>query len=183
MTETTTQLPEPQMSDNVVALPARSEPTTPDKAAAVVRDHPIASIAGGVVAGIVISALLPRRPAHKLAERAVSLAEAASAASIMLGKNVMDQAEAAGHEIRGRVGDFAHRAERLGHRVAGKAEGIGHAAYGKAENLGYRAKGRAESLGSAARSRVSGLLPRRKPQTLAQKVAQRAEELADILRR
>ncbi|MEW9853945.1 hypothetical protein [Novosphingobium sp. M1R2S20] len=156
-------------SNNVVTLPARSEPeTSSEKALSFVKRHPVMTVAGGVALGFAISALIPRSYSRKLAKRAYRMAEAGTAAALALGKDALDRAEDGGAVARKKAGVLAHRAEDLGERAMTKAEKLsvaalgtasvwGHAAAERAEQLGHSAAERAENLGSRASERLSQL--------------------------
>jgi hypothetical protein len=72
-----------------------------------VHEHPAMVIAGGLAIGALAAALIPRRNREFVAEKSSALADAVSAAGLMLYREAMDRADAAGEGIRG-------IAERLG---------------------------------------------------------------------
>lgn len=168
----------PQTTDNVVLLPTHTQSEPQDTFSAFVRDHPVMAIAGGVALGILASALLPRRPVRKLAARAGGLAEVASAASLMLGRHMVEAAEHTGaeigkqvHVVADRVGRFGEAAAEQTERAAGRAERIGHAAFGRLERLGTAAVGTPGEL--MARVRPA-------PPTLSARMAAKAGKLAGM---
>jgi hypothetical protein len=145
-------------STNVVALPTRPEPATPsEKALSFVKKHPVLTVAGGVAAGLVISALIPRSFSRKLAKRAVGLAEAGASAALAMGHDAVDAAEDGSKIARKKAIVLAHQAERLGEKAASKAERLGVAALGTASALGHAAAERAEWLGHTAADRAESL--------------------------
>jgi ElaB/YqjD/DUF883 family membrane-anchored ribosome-binding protein len=145
-------------STNVVALPTRPEPATPsEKAISFVKQHPVLTVAGGVAAGLVISALIPRSFSRKLAKRALGLAEAGASAAVALGHDAADAAEDGGRIARKKASVLAHQAERFGEKAASKAERLGVAALGTASALGHAAAERAERLGHSAADRAENL--------------------------
>jgi hypothetical protein len=145
-------------STNVVALPTRPEPATPsEKALSFVKKHPVLTVAGGVAAGLVISALIPRSFSRKLAKRAMGLAEAGASAALAMGHDAVDAAEDGSKIARQKAIVLAHQAERLGEKAASKAERLGVAALGTASALGHAAAERAEWLGHTAADRAESL--------------------------
>ena len=128
---------------------ARGQPTFVDKAGekaieakdkftAFAREHPIATVAGGLAAGILISALFKRSPTRKIGNRAAKAASglAATGAEFALGYAL--QAWEAANEA--------------GRASAEKLEEIGTAA----RSARREAAGRASELGTAARSKTRG---------------------------
>lgn len=144
-------------STNVVALPARPEPTPSEKAISFVKEHPVLTVAGGVAAGLLISALIPRSFSRKLAKRAYGLAEAGATAAAAFGHEAAEAAEDGGKIARKKASVIAHRAERLGEKAASKAERLGIAALGTASALGHVAAERAERIGHSAADRAESL--------------------------
>jgi hypothetical protein len=126
-------------SDNVVSLPSRLRDDPQAAVSDFVRDHPLLVIAGGVAVGMIVSSLLPKGAARKIAGRAVSLAEIAGAASVALGKDAWDKAETAGSVIGKRGGELAgiagERASELGKAGASKASAAGSVAADKFDKL------------------------------------------------
>lgn len=136
---------------NVVPLgPTVAEPTPSEKIIGFVRRHPVATVAGGIAIGVAISALLPRKSGRKLLGRAVNLAEAAGAASVMFGRETSEKAHDLGREARNRAGELASRAGEAGDATAARLEKIGLAAMAAATALGKATTKRAENFGHAA---------------------------------
>lgn len=161
-------------SDNVVPLPHRLRDDPQAAVSDFVRDHPLLVIAGGVAVGVLVSALLPKGAARRVAGRAIGLAEIAGAASVAFGKDAWDKAETAGSEIgkRGSVlaSDLADRAGDLASRAG---------------NLGRAGAHRASDAGSAAAERIGAVAT---PATqaaadFAELVADKAAEIAARFRR
>ena len=140
-----------EATTNVVALPSRPEPSSPsEKALGFVKEHPVLTIAGGVVAGLLISSLIPRRANRGLSRRAFRLAEAGAAAALSFGQDTLDKAEDGGIVARKKANLLAGRAEKLGSHASARAEKIGAAAARRAEKLSSKAVVNAERLGMAA---------------------------------
>jgi hypothetical protein len=136
---------------NVVALANRPEPaTSSERAMAFVKEHPVLTIAGGVAAGFLINALIPRRANRRLSNRALRIAEAGAAAALSFGQDTWDKAEDGGIIARRKAKLFAHQAEKLGGRAAARAERLSAVAGRQAERLSEKAAARAERMGVAA---------------------------------
>lgn len=148
-------------TNNVVALPTRSEATRPsDKAIDFVKRHPVLTVAGGVAVGLAISALIPRSFSRKLAKRAYRLAEAGVSAATAFGHDAVDKAEDGGAIARRKASALAEQAERLSEKAVAKAERLGVAALGTAGALGHAAADRAERFGHIAADRAESLTGR-----------------------
>jgi len=140
-----------EASTNVVALPKRPEPVRPsEKALTFVKEHPVLTIAGGIAAGVVISALLPRRANKSLSKRALRIAEAGAAAALSFGQDTLDKAEDGGVLARKKAKVLTRQAEKFGGHVSARAEKFGSLAASRAEKLGTRAVSKAERFGVAA---------------------------------
>lgn len=140
-----------EATTNVVALPTRPEPATPsEKALGFVKEHAVLSIAGGVVAGLLISSLIPRRANRKASSRAFRLAEAGVAAALSFGQDTLDKTEDGGIVARKKAKVLASQAEKLGSHASARAEKIGAMAAKRAEKLSHKAVVNAERLGVAA---------------------------------
>lgn len=136
---------------NVVPLtPAAAEPKASEKVIDFVRKHPVVTVAGGVAIGVALSALLPRRSGRKLLGRAINLAEAAGAATMVFGRETSEKAQDLGREARNKAGELATRAGDAGDATAARLEKIGLAAVAAATALGKATAKRAEKIGHAA---------------------------------
>lgn len=145
-------------ANNIVALPHRGEPATPsEKAISFVKRHPLLTVAGGLAAGLAISALIPRSYSRKLAKRALGFAEAGATAALAFGQDALDKAEDGSVIARKKAGLFASRAEKLSEQAIDRAERLGVAALGSASVWGHAAADRAERLGHAAAERAEVL--------------------------
>ena len=96
-------------------------PNAIESATAFVREHPVLTVAGGIVIGLVAGALLPRGAGRKAARRAVQAAEIASATGLAFGRNAWDRAEAAGSDLRERGSAVADRLGGYGESAADQA--------------------------------------------------------------
>lgn len=143
-------------STNIVKLPHAVPPQTPsEKVIDFVKEHPLVTVAGGLVVGLAISALIPRsRQGRKLSNRALRLAEASAASALSFGRDALDRAEDGGAIARKRAGVFAQKAEKITGRAAARAEKASEKAIARAEKLGIATLGKANVLGHAAADRV-----------------------------
>lgn len=136
---------------NVVPLtPVAVEPRPSEKVIGFIRRHPVMTAAGGLAVGLAISALLPRKSGRRLLGRAVNLAEAAGAATMVLGRGTSDKAQDLGREAKHKAGELASRAGEAGDVTAARLEKIGLAAVAAATALGKATAKRAEKIGHAA---------------------------------
>lgn len=126
-------------AENVVELRAARREERKQAVIEFVRDHPGLSVAGGILAGILVSSLLPRRPVRKLARGTVKVADVVGTTAMVLGRNAADRAEHAGAAAAGRIGAFGHVAadqmeklSELAVRRIGQASGTAATAVGAA---------------------------------------------------
>lgn len=169
-----------EAATNVVALPTRPEPSSPsEKALGFVKEHPVLTIAGGVVAGLLISSLIPRRANRGLRNRAIRLAEAGAAAALSFGQDTLDRAEDGGIVARKKAKVLAGQAEKFGSHASARAEKIGAIAAKRAETLSHKAVVNAERLGVAALGTAStwGHVAAERADKLGHAAATRAENL------
>ncbi|MDG2004253.1 MAG: hypothetical protein P8J20_13065 [Novosphingobium sp.] len=75
-----------------------------------VNEHPGMTIAGGIALGVLAAALLPKRSRKYVTEKSSAMADAVSAAGLMLYREAVDRAGAAGDGIR----DIADRVGNAG---------------------------------------------------------------------
>lgn len=123
MTDTDTT-PETGETVETANLPVPVDQAPAAGARGFVRDHPGLVIAGGLVVGALAAALLPRRNRERVSRGASHIAEAAAAAGLAIGRQMLDRAESASGELR-----------RHGSDIAGKVEDIGGAARAQAGRI------------------------------------------------
>ena len=119
-----------EASQAQLAARRNGEGEPPEGLRALAMDYPFALVAGSVVVGAVVGALLPRSPFRKLAGGAAALATVAGELGMVYGRQALDKAgEAAGklEDLRGDLGesaaDYSRRATTLigtASRVAGE---------------------------------------------------------------
>jgi|SRR5690606_17526312 len=141
-----------QLKDKVAAAQARNEDrgrTTivdrageraveaKDKFVAFAKEHPIATVAGGVAMGVLISGLFKRSPTRKAANKAASKAAGLAALGAEFALAYAQQAMTAANEA-GRAG--AHKLEEIGESVGDAARSTGRAAANRASDLGETAR-------------------------------------------
>lgn len=115
---------------NIVTLPSRAEAERPsDKVIAFVKRHPVLTVAGGVAAGALVTALLPRRVTRKAATRALGVAEMAGTSTLMFGKRAKHKA----HDLGDDVFETVHI---IADKFSGKTEKASDAALGRLQKFG-----------------------------------------------
>lgn len=135
----------------IVALPAVKAQARPsDKVIAFVKKHPAITVAGGIALGVAVSALIPRRGSRRLLGKAVELAEAAGAASLLFGRQAADKAHDAGDGAARRASLLAGKAGKASDFAVANLEKYGLAAVAAASALGKATARRAGTLGDAA---------------------------------
>lgn len=147
-------------SGNIVELRRSNARTTGRAVTEFVRDHPLLIVAGGVAIGAVVAALLPRGTSRRLALRAASLAEAASAAGVLIGGKARDTAEATGAGLREHGGVIADRLEHLGDSASERLGKFGDSASARIEKLIDPVEHAASGLAKRASAKASALRAR-----------------------
>lgn len=155
MTENDTTTPETSENSadptNVVPLNTGSAtPGVSEKIVGFVKKHPVLTVAGGVVAGVAVSALLPRKTGRRLLGRAVHLAEAAGTASMVLGRGASEKAHDLGANAKRKASVMTSQVEDAGEATAARLEKFGLAAIAAASALGRATAKRAEMIGETA---------------------------------
>jgi hypothetical protein len=114
----------------------RRPPERPQTLGHMIDQYPALMVAGGVVAGALLGALLPRGAGRKLVQRSTALAAVGAELAAVYGRHALEAAETASREGRERLGEF-------GETLGGRLESIG----GRAAELGGTISGRAAELG------------------------------------
>lgn len=141
---------------NIVALPKAARAERPsEKVIGFVKRHPVLTAAGGVAVGAAITALLVPRPMkRKAATRALSLAQTASAATLLFGKRAGDQIRELGHQAsdgtHAALEGLESRSEKVGDFAASKLEKLASAALAAASSFGRASGDKVEKLSDAA---------------------------------
>lgn len=132
---------------NVVVLAPAAEPQgNIDRASAFVRRHPVLTIAGGLAAGAVAAALIPRRNRAYITKQSSLLGEAIAAAGATIAQQALASLDSASTTVR----DSAHS-------IALRAEHVGEAAYGRARAIVTRKPAPPPSLGERIAAHASDL--------------------------
>jgi hypothetical protein len=122
-----------------------------DRFVAFAKEHPVATVAGGLAIGILISGLFKRSPTRRLGSRAGKAAAGVAALGAELAlayaQQAMDAANAAGREGAHRLGEF-------GDTVGSTARSTGRATADRAGELTEAARDAGARLGKALRSRI-----------------------------
>jgi hypothetical protein len=135
----------------VIDMPTRAHKAQPAKATAdFVREHPALVIAGGIAAGVLIAALLPRRRARSAGKRAGMLGDAVGAAAVTLGKQLIERADRATGELRRASSRTADQAEDLGGLAVKRIGALLSGWLDSAEHFGLAAASQAGKAGEVA---------------------------------
>ncbi|MCJ2181829.1 hypothetical protein MTR62_03780 [Novosphingobium sp. 1949] len=140
---------------NIVALPSKAAPARPsDKVVSFVKRHPAVTVAGGLVVGAAVAALLPRRLTRGPASKALGLAKSAGAASVLFGKRAGSRLGALGHtaekEAEGALALIEDKTGAVSELAASRLEKLAGAALSAASAFGKASGKQAVRLGDAA---------------------------------
>ena len=162
----------PTTASNVMTLPAKAEDSRPStKVVAFVKRHPLLIVAGGLAVGAAVSALLPRRTTRRWFGRAVDIAQAAGASTVLFGREAGDKAQDFGHDAGKRAKLLSRRAEKASETAIDSLEKYGLAALAAASSLGRATAHKAGKFGEAAAEQSGRAL--HKAQDKAQEVQAR----------
>lgn len=155
MTDTNPQIPETSATSantgNIVALPAKAGEQRPsDKVIGFVKRHPVLTVAGGIAAGALVTALLPRRMTRGVASKAVGLAEVAGTSTMLFGKRMGNKAHDLGEDMLDSAHSFGDKAEKASDAALSRLQKIGTAALAAVAAAGHTAVRKASHLGDAA---------------------------------
>jgi len=155
VTKTESNTPSASATDanigNVVVLPSKSTEQRPsEKVIAFVKRHPVLTAAGGVAAGALVAALLPRRMTRGVASKALTLAEAASASTMLFGQKASEKAHELGDDAREKAHVLGDKAEAASDYAAARLEKFGLAALAAATAMAKATGKRASQLSDAA---------------------------------
>lgn len=133
------------------ATPALVEP--PEDLASLLKEHPGLIVAGGLAAGLLAGALLPRRAAAKaggnFSAKAMSLAAVAAELAVTLGQQAREQAGDVAREGRAKLADLGESAGTLGRTAARRATAV----RGEATRTGLNLARQTVKLAAKARKR------------------------------
>lgn len=118
-----------------------------DKFTAFAREHPVATVAGGLAIGVLISSLFKRSPTRKIGARATGLATVGAQLAMAYAQRAM---AAAGDAGRTGIETLDH----LGERVGSSAQALGRDAAGRAGGLSAEARSLARQTGQRIESAV-----------------------------
>lgn len=107
-----------------------------------VREHPAAFIAGGVVLGVVLGALFPRKAGSAFGKRALALAATAGEIGLAASRQARDSVEKAAGDVRDRTHDLIDDSavrEKANH-LASVAREVSQKAVERASTLASRLK-------------------------------------------
>ena len=170
-TDPTTPTETPQHSNNVVTLPAKPAKQRPsEKVVSFVTKHPYITVAGAITAGVAAAALLPRKTSGKVIDKAMGVAEAAGAATMMFGRNTGEKAHELGSDAREQAGILGKKAEQAGEVAVKRLEKYGLAALAAASAFGRATATRASKLGDAAAEKAA---------KISEAASEKSHDLAD----
>lgn len=121
-----------------------------DKFTAFAKEHPIATVAGGIAVGILVAGLFkgPRRAAIKGGSKAAGLAAIGAELALGYAQQAMEAANEAGRAAAPKLEKFGDTAKGVGRDAAHRASDAGEAALAVTREAGKR-------LGKAIRSRIN----------------------------
>jgi hypothetical protein len=95
-----------------------------DKLTSVAREHPLLLIAGGLVIGVAISALIPKSPTRRLSKNAIGFLAMVAELGVSYGRQTLDgDAGQAGKDKLAELGNsIIDGAMKLRDRIGGKKE-------------------------------------------------------------
>jgi len=113
-----------------------------DKFTEFVREHPIATVAGGLALGVIVSSFFKRSPTRKLGGRAAKTASSLAAVGAQLAltyaQHAMSAASEAGKAGAEKLEDFGSTARSAGREAAEKASELGESARSATRDAGKR---------------------------------------------
>lgn len=118
-----------------------------DKFVAFAKEHPVATVAGGLALGVLISSLFKRSPTRRAARKAAGFAAMGAELALAYAHQAMDAAQDAGRAGAKRLDGFGHHAAAAGRSAAHRAADVGDHAIAMTRDAGQR-------LSKAVRSRV-----------------------------
>jgi len=113
-----------EQDESTVQLPTPIRHQSDRPALQFVKDHPVLTVAGGIVAGALAAALIPRRNREYVTRRSSVLANAVTTAGMALATQALEMADAAKTDARHRAGSFADQAGRLSSSAAAIAQDL-----------------------------------------------------------
>ena len=121
-----------------------------DRFTAFAKEHPIATVAGGVAIGILVAGLFkgPRRAAMKGGSKAAGLAALGAELAVAYAQQAMDAANEAGRAAAPKLERFGDSARSAGREAAHRATDASESAVALTREAGRR-------LGKAIRSRIN----------------------------
>ena len=121
-----------------------------DKFTAFAKEHPLATVAGGVAVGVLIAAMFkgPRRVAVRGGTKAAGLAAIGAELALAYAQQAMEAANEAGRTGARRLDGFGDTARSAGRDAAHRASDAGETALSATREAGKR-------LGKAIRDRIN----------------------------
>ena len=121
-----------------------------DKFTAFAKEHPVATIAGGLALGVLIAGMFkgPRRAAVRGGSKAAGLAAIGAELALAYAQQAMEAANEAGRAAAPRIERFGDTAKSVGRDAAHRASDAGESALSVTREAGKR-------LGRAIRNRIN----------------------------
>ena len=127
----------------------------PDRFSQLAGEYPLLAVAGGLAAGVVVAALLPRAFGRKFSRRALAAATVASELGLTFGKQAFDAASEASREAREKLGDLGETIDGSTAEVRQRASRAAGTAASSARSTGLKiARGAIRMARDAARRRA-----------------------------
>lgn len=120
--------------------PKTDAPTPPEDLRELARQHPGVVIAGGVVLGLVVGALVPRKAGSKFARNAMALAATAGEVGLALSSQAKDRAGDGLRHGRERLADLSADTGRVVKARSGQARAAGLKIAAEAVKLASKAR-------------------------------------------
>ena len=139
----------PETTTTIVDRAGEKAIEAKDKFVEFAKEHPIATVAGGVAIGILVAGLFrgPRRAAIKGGTRAAGLAAVGAEVALAYAQQAMAAAAEAGRAGADRLDDLGDNARHIGRDAAGRAGELGRDAASRAGELGESARAAARDAG------------------------------------
>lgn len=140
--------------DAVVTPPVR--PTLPDAHPpqdyrSLAAEYPWLSVAGGLAAGLLLGALLPKAAGSKLGRRAMGFASVAAELGLALSRQARDAAGDAAETSATRIGEIGHRIDEGTAELRGRARRQAGVAASSTRSAGQRVVREAIRIATKAR--------------------------------
>jgi len=128
----------PETTTTIVDRAGEKAIEAKDKFVEFAKEHPIATVAGGVAIGILVSGLFKRSPTRKLASRGAGLAAIGAELALAYAQQAMTAAAEAGKAGADKLEDIGGTARHYGSDAAERAGELSQSARAIARDTGKR---------------------------------------------